>query len=320
MHAHQANLDWEDGSSLTPQNEHSDQLRFWNNLILLAISPLDRVYTPIGESSLGRVVSSKSFIAPVKYELSPFWLIRNLTSAKKWNQYLSVYDIPKERYQDMQIQAFEIVEGGLSEAAEKKASNAQLKWVSELEDEKVFEPFERIPVHWSFKEVETVDLHYRILSENSWIEIAKEISADLLSYDMFLAPSLISDSLIIRVRSTNNPELHSYSEAIWVLDRAKALANGELPMEFELFQNYPNPFNPVTTISYSLPELSFVTIEVYNSIGQQVDVLVNQNQQSGYYEVSWNGANQTTGIYIYKLIARSAGSSFVQMKKMTLVK
>lgn len=89
-----------------------------------------------------------------------------------------------------------------------------------------------------------------------------------------------------------------------------------IPSAFELQQNYPNPFNPSTTIRYNLPQAGFVNLRVYNALGQEVAVLVNQEQVSGVYEVTFDAAQLSSGIYFYKL--ESAG--IVQTKKMTLVK
>jgi len=89
-----------------------------------------------------------------------------------------------------------------------------------------------------------------------------------------------------------------------------------IPNKFELFQNYPNPFNPSTQISYQLPENSFVNLVVYNSLGQKVEELVNQEQTSGKYSVKFDASNLPSGVYIYKLQA----GEFSSVKKMLLTK
>jgi hypothetical protein len=86
--------------------------------------------------------------------------------------------------------------------------------------------------------------------------------------------------------------------------------------EFELSQNYPNPFNPSTSIKFSVPDLSFVNITVYNLIGQEVTQLVNKELQKGYYEVSFNASNLPSGVYLYRLQA----GNFAETKKMMLMK
>jgi S-formylglutathione hydrolase FrmB len=88
------------------------------------------------------------------------------------------------------------------------------------------------------------------------------------------------------------------------------------PTNFELFQNYPNPFNPVTKIKYQLPISSKVKIAVYDLLGKELSVLVNDNLIPGNYEVEWNAVNYPSGVYFYKLTA----GDYVQTKKMILVK
>ncbi len=92
--------------------------------------------------------------------------------------------------------------------------------------------------------------------------------------------------------------------------------NSELPKRFTLDQNYPNPFNPTTTIRYSIPAESKVTLKVYNLIGQEVATLVNTNQTVGTYSVQFNGSKLSSGVYFYRI---SAGT-FVQTKKLLLLK
>ncbi|MFQ5630493.1 MAG: T9SS type A sorting domain-containing protein [bacterium] len=86
--------------------------------------------------------------------------------------------------------------------------------------------------------------------------------------------------------------------------------NSLQPQGLALFQNYPNPFNPETNIRYSLPEAMYVRLVVYNSLGQEVSVLVDGFQQAGTKKVIWNGKSQSgialhSGIYFYKLITKN---------------
>ena len=92
------------------------------------------------------------------------------------------------------------------------------------------------------------------------------------------------------------------------------------PDEYTLYQNYPNPFNPSTTIEYSLPEKSDVTISIYSAIGELVKTLVNGTIESGYQKVTFNAADLTSGTYIYQIKAVGSGRTFVDTKKMILIK
>ena len=86
--------------------------------------------------------------------------------------------------------------------------------------------------------------------------------------------------------------------------------------QFSLAQNQPNPFNPVTAINYSLAKDSPVKITVYNILGQQIAVLVDQLQAKGFHQVIWNAHNQPSGLYIYRLEA----DGFTVSRKMFLEK
>ncbi len=97
-------------------------------------------------------------------------------------------------------------------------------------------------------------------------------------------------------------------------DEIEIEVNG--PLTFALDQNYPNPFNPTTNIKYSVPEAGNVTLSVYNTVGEEVAVLVDGFSASGFFEVSFNASNLPSGVYMYKL--QSANS--VQTKKMMLLK
>jgi len=83
-----------------------------------------------------------------------------------------------------------------------------------------------------------------------------------------------------------------------------------------LSQNYPNPFNPSTTIKYQIPRNGYVTLKVYDILGKEVAALVNQQQQSGRYEVNFNAQNLASGVYLYRIRV----NDYVAVKKMLLLK
>jgi len=90
----------------------------------------------------------------------------------------------------------------------------------------------------------------------------------------------------------------------------------DFPNEFSLYQNYPNPFNPTTKISYQIPELSFITIKVYDVLGNEVAALVNKVKPVGEYEVEFSATGLPSSIYFYQLRA----GNYVETKKMILQK
>jgi hypothetical protein len=85
---------------------------------------------------------------------------------------------------------------------------------------------------------------------------------------------------------------------------------------FELKQNYPNPFNPVTTISFDLNEAGYVTLTIYNVLGQKLMAMVDENLTTGTYDVSFNARNFPSGIYFYELNVNNQRS----IKKLTIMK
>jgi len=89
-----------------------------------------------------------------------------------------------------------------------------------------------------------------------------------------------------------------------------------LPEEYSLDQNYPNPFNPSTTITYSIPQNEFVTLKVYDILGKEITILVNETKSAGKYSVEFDASNLPSGTYIYKL---NAGDYSIS-KKMSFVK
>ncbi|RPH34923.1 T9SS C-terminal target domain-containing protein [bacterium] len=89
-----------------------------------------------------------------------------------------------------------------------------------------------------------------------------------------------------------------------------------VPVAFSLGQNYPNPFNPETGVRYQVSGLSDVKLTVYDMLGREVAVLVNEQKPAGFYEVKFDGAGLASGMYIYRLTA----GSFVQSRTMLLLK
>ncbi len=82
-----------------------------------------------------------------------------------------------------------------------------------------------------------------------------------------------------------------------------------LPDQFILYPAYPNPFNPITTISFYLPYQEVIKLWIYNIDGQLVETLVNQQTESGYHSVKWNGNKYSSGVYFLKMVAGGFSSA-----------
>jgi hypothetical protein len=103
------------------------------------------------------------------------------------------------------------------------------------------------------------------------------------------------------------------------LNRVVSVGNdtdSKVPTSFALVQNYPNPFNPTTTISYSIPREELVQLKLYNTLGEEVLILINEVKQAGNYKYKLDATSLTSGIYFYRLQA----GSFVETRKMVLMK
>ncbi|MFA5804267.1 MAG: cellulase family glycosylhydrolase [Melioribacteraceae bacterium] len=110
--------------------------------------------------------------------------------------------------------------------------------------------------------------------------------------------------------------IKSYGAAFINTDINDASKNSNVKESYKLFQNYPNPFNPITIINYSVSNTSFVTLRVYDILGKEIAMLVNEEKPIGNYEVEFDGGNLSSGIYFYRMQA----GSFIDTKKLILLR
>ena len=113
-----------------------------------------------------------------------------------------------------------------------------------------------------------------------------------------------------------DPQYANYSSSFPTTSVEEYSGLEGIPQAFTLEQNYPNPFNPTTRIRFSLPVSQFVTLQVYNVLGQQVATLVNDQMPAGSFEVNFDGRHLASGMYIYRLET----PGFSRAVKMLLVK
>ncbi len=121
----------------------------------------------------------------------------------------------------------------------------------------------------------------------------------------------LGDLILFAGVSSNTPGVFEYNCL-----GAVSGNNNNTPTEFSLNQNYPNPFNPVTVINYQLPKYSIVKLSVYDILGREVEVLVNEYQAAGSYDVKFDGTKLTSGVYFYTLKTEK----FTDTKRMLLIK
>lgn len=119
-----------------------------------------------------------------------------------------------------------------------------------------------------------------------------------------------------RVKAYNAVGWSDFSEVWRFSTSIVSVENEEISTEYSLEQNYPNPFNPATTIKYRIPEKSFVTLKVYDILGNEIATLINGEKAIGSYEINFVSTSLPSGVYIYRLQA----GSFIETMKMVLMK
>jgi hypothetical protein len=136
-----------------------------------------------------------------------------------------------------------------------------------------------------------------------------------LSYDP-ISLNTASSSSLAHYHWVGYSEKNSPWQALLWFDVALDVREvGGVPTKFELTQNYPNPFNPATIINFSIPELSKVTLKVYDVLGKEVATLLNEEKAAGNYEVKFDASKLTSGVYFYSI---STGSNVITKKMMLL--
>jgi len=180
--------------------------------------------------------------------------------------------------------------------------------------------------YWTTENIENVKIEFSLDSGDNWNNIINS-TPSTGSYSWLVNADSTSSECLIKISDASNNQIFDISDSTFTIDSLIVSVdpyNSDIPIEFSLNQNYPNPFNPTTTINYQIPELSFVTIKVYDVLGNEIVTLVNEEKAVGSYEVEFNATLLPSGVYFYRLQAGSpsagSGQSFVETKKMVLMK
>ncbi len=211
----------------------------------------------------------------------------------------------------------------------------------ELEGDNVFKSIESLPIN--LEEEVTLPLKYELVGEAQSIKMSwagmgtlpDDLELTLHDYELNTSIDMRTNSeysfeAVSSEKQKVNPlsllngiptqtiKLKGTTNRFGITIRPTSVSNEneDSPLAFTLEQNYPNPFNPSTTISYSLETAGAVNISVYNLMGQKVATLVDENKSAGQYNIRWNAANVSSGMYYYRLEAN--GQSIT--RKMTLIK
>jgi len=228
----------------------------------------------------GQIIASYSWLN----DSSHFYIPPSLDKIKIW----TIYDgsLSWEEYEVISPNGGELIEGG---------ENYEITWL----DNQFFPWF---------------TIEFSCDSGETWEIINDMVSTTNSGYN-WQAPNISSEKCLIRLG--NYPCRYDVSDSTFTIMQTVSIETEKtLLTEYSLSQNYPNPFNPKTKISYTVPQTANVTLNVYDILGNEIAVLVNEQKSIGNYEVEFNAINLPNGIYFYRLQA----GSFVETKKMILMK
>ncbi len=156
---------------------------------------------------------------------------------------------------------------------------------------------------------------YALWSKADSIDISMSVQSKLIKIIRYDGEEKIisNDGNAVALTLTKEPVYLIDSEFTEVVNFKQ---RKNIPDKYKLLQNYPNPFNPDTKISYSLPKTEKVTLTIYNLHGQTIDIVIDEKQAAGNYQIIWDAGNLSSGIYFYELKVKG----FCQKKKMLLLR
>lgn len=150
------------------------------------------------------------------------------------------------------------------------------------------------------------------------------VTADILTYqEVGLTPDNI---YFYKVCAYNSFGLSDFTNTVFgrtVKNTSIITPELTVPEKHFLGNNYPNPFNPATTIRFGITDRAFVSLKVYNTLGRETETLINNSLSEGIYNIKWNAAELSSGLYYYRLTVNPSGQgleSYSEVKKMILLK
>lgn len=178
-----------------------------------------------------------------------------------------------------------------------------------------------ISIHFDGADTSEFRLSFlKLGNTNSQIYSVESVTLDSLNSATFYFDQLGIDVKKIIMVVMNTDSSLGENEFVSYTYSAESIVNVESEPSkefcFTLYQNYPNPFNPTTIISFSIPSPAFISLKVYDILGNEVATLVNQEKLAGEYEINLDASDLTSGVYFYRLNA----GSLTEMKKMILMK
>jgi len=181
-------------------------------------------------------------------------------------------------------------------------------------------------------------LQYRVSSDGPFLDVPdgngnpveyqrNELAGHSQEFGPVMLPEAVNDQEYVqllwryyytgeRVDEDSGQRAKLHISDIKVEGRVSLFEGEPIPDEFALHQNYPNPFNPGTTIMFDLPQQEHVRVEIFNTVGQRVALLLDENRPAGTHRVPFDASSLASGVYLYRIYA----GSFIQSRRMTFIK
>jgi beta-glucosidase len=247
---------------------------------------------------------------------------RNITNNSKTTVF-KVYDTPPENLALQKLAIASSIEGVGLEASRAVDGNYGTRWSSQFSDPQWLvidlgsvQTFNQIRLYWET----AYGKEYKIqISENgtNWTDIFHQTNGlgGIEKYDVQTSARFIR---IYGIKRGTEWGYSLYEVEIFFLDKTSDRDGNNLQeiKDYVLYENFPNPFNSSTIIVYQMPKDGRVSIKVYNTLGQEVAILVDEEKPAGKYQVEFNATNLSSGVYFYKM----RSGKFTDSKKLTLMR
>lgn len=170
-------------------------------------------------------------------------------------------------------------------------------------------------INWSSNDVINIKIEYSLNNGASWNTVIETYpSTGVYNWTV---PNIATIQALIRISDVAMPSISDICNGTFRINHVTDIENENRSLEeYQLLQNFPNPFNPTTKIYYQLPYTTFVKLKVFDLLGNEIAMLVDEEQYQGKYQVEFEAKDLPSGIYFYSLQTKD----FIQTKKLTLIK
>lgn len=161
------------------------------------------------------------------------------------------------------------------------------------------------------------DLYFSSNGGSTWQELILDIPKEQTTYDWTITQAATQQGEIRVVQDNQNGTPYDDHSGVFTIETPTGISHSNVKdISYNLFPAYPNPFNPSTSIKYSVAKTGFVTLKVYDLLGREVKSLVSEEKPAGTYEVTFEGSNLSSGVYLYELSTQN----YSMVRKFMLLK